>query len=287
MSPGGALHGIDWTSQVASAQVKSAILLAGLAADGETVVREAVTTRTHTEEMLAEAGADIDGRAVGRRPDRPGPAHRPLARATARCPATPPQAAFLVVAGCVVPGSAVDVAGIQLGTSASASSACSGGWGPTIEPEEAGQPDRVGDQLRLCRCTAPRWTRPRSPRSTRCPILAVAAAVADGTTLFPDVGELRVKEVGPARRRAALVEAFGATATVDGDTWSVQAPAGRCAPARVDSRGDHRMAMAAAVAALRPARRAGAAVVTGWAAVATSYPAFAADLARLAAAGPR
>jgi 3-phosphoshikimate 1-carboxyvinyltransferase len=56
---GGALHAIDWTSSVASAQVKSAILLAGLAASGTTVVREAVTTRTHTEEMLTEAGADL------------------------------------------------------------------------------------------------------------------------------------------------------------------------------------------------------------------------------------
>ena len=70
---GGALHGIDWTSKVASAQVKSAILLAGLSADGTTVVREAVTTRTHTEEMLAEAGRRPDGRAVGRGPRRDGP----------------------------------------------------------------------------------------------------------------------------------------------------------------------------------------------------------------------
>ena len=56
---GGALHGIDWTTKVASAQVKSAILLAGLAAEGPTMVRERVTTRAHTEEMLAEAGVDI------------------------------------------------------------------------------------------------------------------------------------------------------------------------------------------------------------------------------------
>ena len=56
---GGALHGIDWTSKMASAQVKSAILLAGLSATGETVVREPITTRAHTEEMLAEAGAYV------------------------------------------------------------------------------------------------------------------------------------------------------------------------------------------------------------------------------------
>ena len=69
---GGALHGIDWTAKVASAQVKSAILLAGLSAEGTTIVREAVTTRTHTEEMLVEAGRRPDGRAVGRGAHRAG-----------------------------------------------------------------------------------------------------------------------------------------------------------------------------------------------------------------------
>ena len=79
---GGALHGIDWTSKMASVQVKSAILLAGLSATGETVVRERVTTRTHTEEMLAEAGADItvepwgEGRVVTVRPSALKPVER-------------------------------------------------------------------------------------------------------------------------------------------------------------------------------------------------------------------
>ena len=62
---GGALHGIDWTSKVASAQVKSAIILAGLSAAGTTVVREAVTTRTHTEEMLTRGRGRSDGRTLG------------------------------------------------------------------------------------------------------------------------------------------------------------------------------------------------------------------------------
>ena len=79
---GGRLHGIDWTAKVASAQVKSAILLAGLSANGTTVVREPVTTRTHTEEMLAEAGADItvepwgEGRVVRVRASRLEPVSR-------------------------------------------------------------------------------------------------------------------------------------------------------------------------------------------------------------------
>ncbi len=94
---------------MASAQVKSAVLLAGLSADGETVVREAVATRAHTEELLAEAGADITvvvegaGRVVRLRPS----ALRPL---DVDVPGDPSQAAFWVVAACLVPGSEVTVA---------------------------------------------------------------------------------------------------------------------------------------------------------------------------------
>ena len=111
---GGALHGIDYTPPMASAQVKSAILLAGLAADGETVVREAVATRAHTEEMLAEAGADVtvepvgSGRVVRLRPG-------PLRPRAWEVPGDPSQAAFWVVAGAVVAGSRVTVEQLQLG----------------------------------------------------------------------------------------------------------------------------------------------------------------------------
>ena len=97
------LHGIDWTSKVVSAQVKSAIILAGLSADGTTVVREAVTTRTHTEEMLVEAGADLtvepwgEGRIVRVRASSLQPVDRTV-------PGDPSASAFFAVAGCVVPG---------------------------------------------------------------------------------------------------------------------------------------------------------------------------------------
>jgi len=105
---GGDLAGIDWTAKVASAQVKSAILLAGLSASGTTVVREAVTTRTHTEEMLAEAGADItvepwgEGRVVTLRASSLRPVERTV-------PGDPSASAFFVVAGALVPGSEVEV----------------------------------------------------------------------------------------------------------------------------------------------------------------------------------
>ena len=111
---GGALHGIDWTAKVVSAQVKSAIILAGLSAEGTTIVREAVTTRTHTEEMLAEAGADLtvepwgEGRIVRVRASSLRPVDRTV-------PGDPSASAFFAVAGCVVPGSVIDVARVYDG----------------------------------------------------------------------------------------------------------------------------------------------------------------------------
>ena len=112
----------------------------------------------------------------------------------------------------------------------------------------------------------------------------MAAAVAEGTTVFTDVGELRVKEVDRLAAVADMVEAFGATATVEGDTLSITGVGGPLRGARFDSRGDHRMAMAAAVAALaaRPGERS---LITGFDAVETSYPGFADDLERLADGG--
>ena len=97
---GGGLHGIDWTAKVVSAQVKSAILLAGLSAEETTIVREAVTTRTHTEEMLLEAGADLtvepwgEGRIVRVRTSSLKPVERTV-------PGDPSASAFFAVAGCV------------------------------------------------------------------------------------------------------------------------------------------------------------------------------------------
>ena len=117
------------------------------------------------------------------------------------------------------------------------------------------------------------------PSLDEVPALAVAAAVAQGTTVFTDVGELRVKEVDRLAAVAAMVEAFGARPGVDGDTLAVTGVGGPLRGARFDSLGDHRMAMAAAVAgAGRAAGR--AQPLTGFGAVETSYPRFADDLAR-------
>jgi 3-phosphoshikimate 1-carboxyvinyltransferase len=283
---GGTLEGIDWTSKVASAQVKSAILLAGLSARGTTVVREPVTTRTHTEEMLAEAGADIvvepwgEGRVVTVRASALEPVERSV-------PGDPSASAFFVVAGCVVPGSDVAVADVYGGPARlgyvsvlrrmGAAIALAPGSGGTVTVRA--MPARLR--------AAPVHAR-EIPSLDEVPILAVAAAVAEGTTLFSDVGELRVKEVDRLAAVADMVQAFGATARVEADTLAVTGVGGPLRAARFDSRGDHRMAMAAAVAGLAaaPGERT---LVSGFGAIATSYPGFAEDLSALAsgAGAPR
>ena len=112
---GGGLHGIDYTPPVASAQVKSAVLLAGLLAEGVTVVREPVPTRRHTEEMLRDRGVDVVTEAVGEGGDvitlRPGP----LKAGAIVVPGDPSQAAFWICGAAAIPGSDLTVEGLYLG----------------------------------------------------------------------------------------------------------------------------------------------------------------------------
>jgi 3-phosphoshikimate 1-carboxyvinyltransferase len=283
---GGDLHGIEWTSKVASAQVKSALILAGLSADGTTVVREAVTTRTHTEEMLTEAGADLtvepwgEGRIVRVRASSLEPVERTV-------PGDPSASAFFVVAACVAPDSAIDVAGVYSGPARLGYVSVLQRMGApiTLFPGDPGTSTirAISGPLRATEVRAS-----EIPSLDEIPALAVAASVAQGTTVFSDVGELRVKEVDRLRAVAAMVDAFGARATIAGDTLAITGLGGPLRGGRFDSHGDHRMAMAAAVAALaaRPGERS---LISGFDAVETSYPAFAEDLARLAtrAPGPR
>ncbi len=278
---GGGLRGIDWTSRVASAQVKSAILLAGLSADGPTVVRESVTTRTHTEEMLVEAGVDLtveawgDGRIVSLRPSTVRPVERSV-------PGDPSASAFFVVAGCVVAGSRIDVERVYGGRARLGFVTVLERMGAqiTVSPGVPGDTVTITSTFGPLRGTAVEAA--EIPSLDEIPALAVAAAVAEGTTVFRDVGELRVKEIDRLDAVAHMVTAFGARAVIDGDTLSIIG-VGHGAylhGARFDSLGDHRMAMAAAVAGLAAASGAHS-LITGFDAVDTSYPAFADHLRAL------
>jgi len=281
---GGALRGITYTPPMASAQVKSAILLAGLGADGETVVHEPVATRAHTEEMLAAAGADISFERVGggrtvrvrRSSLQPG---------TFFVPGDPSQAAFWVVAGIIVPGSLITVDGIQLGIERLGFLGVLRRMGATIEMEEVG--NLTGSVTSYtCGLHGTVVEAAEIPSLDEVPILAVAAATALGTTRFREVGELRVKESDRLTGTAELVRAFGAAAIVDGDDLVVDGTGGPLHPARVDPRGDHRMAMAAAVAGAACPAASGETAITGWDVVATSYPGFAHTLDQLASTAP-
>ncbi|HEY1828122.1 MAG TPA: 3-phosphoshikimate 1-carboxyvinyltransferase [Acidimicrobiales bacterium] len=278
---GGHLAGIDWTSKVPSAQVKSAILLAGLSAEGGTTVREAVTTRTHTEEMLLDAGVALtvepwgEGRVVTLQPGPLQPVERTV-------PGDPSAAAFFVVAGCVAPGSDISVTEVYSGPArlGFVSVLQRMGGDVTVTPDPSG----TTATIRSCFGPLQGTSVPASeiPSLDEIPILAVAAAMAEGTTVFSDVGELRVKEVDRLAAVVEMVQAFGAKASVQGDTLSITGvgPDGRLRGAHFDSLGDHRMAMAAAVAglAVEPGERS---LLTGFDAVATSYPSFAAHLSGL------
>jgi 3-phosphoshikimate 1-carboxyvinyltransferase len=267
---GGGLHGIDYTPPMASAQVKSALLLAGLEANGETVVREPVRTRAHSEEMLAMAGADIavedDGHTVRIRPSALDPFEL-------RVPGDPSQAAFWAIAGLVVPGSELVVEEIYLG------------------PARTGFVDvlqRMGGDLRVesisasagrlhVRASSLQGTEidgDEIPSLDEVPALAVAAALAEGETVIRNAADLRVKE---SDRIAAMTDGLrrlGATVEATADGLRIKGPA-HLVGTTVDSHGDHRVAMALAVAGLVAT---GVTRIEGWQAVATSYPSFAEDL---------
>ncbi|MGI8776933.1 MAG: 3-phosphoshikimate 1-carboxyvinyltransferase [Acidimicrobiales bacterium] len=271
---GGRLAGIDYTPPVASAQVKAAVLLAGLGADGQTVVREPVPTRAHTEELLALCGADAEvthdrdggGRAVRVRPSHLSPFELDV-------PGDPSQAAFWVVAACVTPGSDVTVDHVYLGPGRA-------GFLDVLERMGA-DIERVGDDEVRARYGPLRGTEVGGVEVPglidEIPVLAVAAAVADGPTLFGGAAELRVKESDRIATVSEGLRAFGAEVETKADGFIVTGGS-TLVGARADGQGDHRVAMAMAVAAMAVD---GESLIEGWDAVATSYPTFAAHLVAL------
>ena len=264
---GGGLHGIDYALPVPSAQVKSAVLLAGLGAEGETVVRESVPTRAHTEEMLAACGADIrvePGGVVRLRPSALQPFELDV-------PGDPSQAAFWVVAACIVPGSELVVEDVYTGPARAAFLDVLRRMGADISVD--------GGDIRV-RHAALHATEVGGDEVPglidEIPVLAVAAACAEGTTVFRDAAELRVKESDRIATVVAMLAALGVKAEAQPDGLVVTGPAPLRAAA-VDSHGDHRIAMSAAVASLVAD---GPVHVNGWSSVATSYPGFEEDLRR-------
>lgn len=272
---GGHLTGIEYRLDVPSAQVKSAVLLAGLSASGPTTVHETLATRAHTEQMLAACGVRVetDGLSVTVQPG-------PLRATDFDVPGDPSQAAFWVVAACITPGSDLTVEDVYVGPQRAGFIDVLRRMGADVELIGHDPVATVADiRARWSPLTATEVGGAEIPGLIdEIPVLAVAAATANGTTTFRDAAELKVKE---SDRIATMVDALGrAGAAVEGrpDGLAVSGTGGRpLAGGPVDSHGDHRVAMALAVAALAAA---GPVDITGWDAVATSYPGFEEDLRR-------
>lgn len=271
---GGGLTGIDYQLPVPSAQVKGALLLAGLAADGPTTVREALPTRAHTEQMLAACGIAVETgpASVTVMPGTPGPVDWDV-------PGDPSQAAFWVVAACLVPGSDLTVERVYVGPQRAGFIDVLQRMGADVSLVDLDPATTVADiRARASALSGTEVGGAEVPGLIdEIPVLAVAAAAADGTTTFRDAAELKVKESDRIASMAGALVAVGADAQGRDDGLVVNGTGRPLAGGRIDARGDHRVAMSLAVAALAAT---GPVHIDGWESVSTSYPAFEEDLHR-------
>ena len=277
------LKAIRWTTPVPSAQVKSAILLAGLAAKGSTSVRERVATRDHTERMLRARGVEVvsrtgdDGTGVV---EVHGPAS-PVAR-DQLVPGDPSAAAFWLVAAAVHGRAELRLRGVGVNPTRRAVIDLLRRMGAAIE--ELGAPDEgIGEPIAdlVVRSSALRATDVTCEETAAAideiPVLCLAATQAEGRTTIRGAGELRHKE---SDRIAGIVdglERLGARIAADGDDIVIDGPTALHGTT-VDSRADHRLALTFAIAGLIAA---GSTIIRGADRVAISYPTFFADLERI------
>jgi 3-phosphoshikimate 1-carboxyvinyltransferase len=272
---------IAYETPVASAQVKSAILLAGLGADGPVMVREPAPSRDHSEVMLRTFGARLerpDARTVTLHPG-------PLRGASVQVPGDISSAAFVLVAGLIVPEACVTVRRVGVNpTRTGLLDVLAAMRAPLTTTASGGASEGAAEPMAALTVTPAPLTATAVagaliPRLIdEVPVLAVLAARARGTTEIRDAAELRVKE---SDRIAALARELGKMG-VRIEEWAdgmVIAGDQRFRGARVASGGDHRMAMALAVAGLVAD---GETVVEDTACVQTSFPTFVETLNALA-----
>ncbi len=264
---GGPLSDVSHRLPIASAQVKSALLLAGLT--GGVRVHEPDRSRDHTERMLVAMGAALTSSADGTLDLRPSPALAPLSFTVPRDPSA---AAFFLVAASIVPGSSLRLPGVGVNPTRSGVldvlTAMGADWSHT--PVDGFEP--CADlEVRASGLAATHIRGPLALRSLdEIPILAVAAAFADGETVIADCAELRVKESDRIARVVAGLRALGVDCDERPDGLVVRGGAPR-GPAVIDATGDHRIAMAFAVAGLAAP---GGVTVVGADSVLSSFPGF-------------
>jgi len=267
---------IVFRPSVPSAQLKSAALLAGLAAPGETVVIEAEATRDHTEKMLTHFGAQVrvewEG-ANGRRitlTGQPELVPQPIV-----VPADPSSAAFPMIAALITRGSDVILDGVMMNPLRTGLITTLAEMGASIEQcdrRKEGGEDVADLRVRAGALRAVEVPAERAPSMIdEYPVLAVAAAFADGTTVMRGLKELRVKESDRLAATAALLRANGVAVDIEGDDLIVHGKGQAAGGGVVTTHMDHRIAMAAMVLGLasdKPVQ------IDDGTFIATSFPGF-------------
>jgi len=267
---------IVYAPPAASAQLKSAVLLAGLAAPGETVVAEAEATRDHTERMLRHFGADVrverEG-AHGRRVTLKGQPE--LVPAPVMVPADPSSAAFPMVAGLIVPGSDIVLEGVMTNVTRTGLFTTLREMGATIEELDRrleGGEDVADLRVRTSALKGVEVPPERAPfMIDEYLVLGVAAAFAEGTTRMRGLKELRVKESDRLAATADMLRVNGIDVEIEGDDLIVHGKGRAAGGGLVKTHMDHRIAMSALVMGLaseKPVQ------VDDTAFIATSFPGF-------------
>ncbi len=268
------LRGIDYRLPVASAQLKSSLLLAGLYASGPTRVEEPLTSRDHTERMLLRFGASLQRTPRGVRLD-PGAV---LHGTRVEVPSDLSSAAFFLVGAAIASGSDLVLEGVGINPTRSGVLEVLRRMGAGIEVDrEAADPEADGEPVATLRVRGGAGLRgTRIPPELvpltidEIPILCVAAACAEGETVLAGAEELRHKESDRIAVMARGLRALGIAAEPTSDGMVIRG--GPLAGGEIDSAGDHRVAMSFAIAALR-AR--GPIRIRACRNIATSFPGFA------------
>lgn len=276
------LAAISYDSPVASAQLKTAILLAGIFASGTTSVCEPAPSRNHTELMLPGFGVDVEA--------APGEASVAGGQSLHACdvdvPGDPSSAAFMACAAALRPDSAIDIENVSLNEARIGFARVLERMGAdiTLKPMGGAGEEPCGtisvsyvEHLHSCEVAG----REIASLVDEIPVLALVAAHAEGTTVFHEVGELRVKETD---RLAAILEGLsklGVHAWAEGDDLHIEGKPGLVVPEGLvlDSLGDHRLAMTWSLVGFTGAHPVS---IRDFEAVRVSYPGFRADIERLA-----
>jgi 3-phosphoshikimate 1-carboxyvinyltransferase len=277
------LRGIEYALPVASAQVKSCLLLAGLLAEGTTTVIEPEPSRDHTERLLTRAGAglvrDGDRVTIGRQDE--------LRLEAIQVPGDPSSAAFVATAAVLVPGSRVAITGMAANWTRVGFYRILQRMGAALSGELEQRDSAAPDGEPVCALelthgplTGTRVTAAEVPLAIdELPLVALLGCFAEGETVVEGAQELRLKESDRIATVVAGLRGLGADIEATADGFAVRGSGGLVG-GRIQAHGDHRLALLGAVAGL--ASRDGV-EVAGIEAAAVSYPGFAADLAALSA----